>query len=522
MDRSGKTAIEPQFDSAGEFSEGLAIVKVGTKFGYINTKGQVAITPQFDSASPFRYGRAGVKLGSGFGFIDEDGKYIGSPDFSSVGEFSGNLAPVRTADGVAAFVNRSGKLELAGKFESLQPAGFTAGLAPARSGGKWGYIDATGKWIIDPQFERAGNFAEGFAQVVVGGQTGYIDSKGNFVINPQYDIGDEFYEGLARVRSGGKWGFIDRKGRVVGDTKFLAAGHFSDGLAPVRTEDGWGFIDRTGKVVVSPQFDIASTFQNGLARVMVGGKEAYVTTAGAFVVDPFPGRSATPAHAVQEIWEGDLAISEKLKQHKRFILIREGTQIRGYAFADRGQSAYVTDLKGQAAQDGSFSMADEDGNSWKGQFVSAVLIKGAQANSPESSVKEYPMRLRLVRDATASDLPQPLPPTNSDWNAFLASFKGVVQRRDYGVLTGMMARNFEIQGQSFRTPGDALARVNWDQLDKTLARGVERSRAVPGGKDVKWVVDEHPCPTCVYQIEIPFRQDADNQWRWLGIVYPGD
>jgi len=299
MDRNGKTVIAPQFDLAGEFSEGLANVKVGTKSGYINTKGVVAITPQFDDAGPFRYGRAGVRLGNRFGFIDKDGKYISSPDFSWAGQFSGDLAPVRTADGVMAFVNRSGKLELAGKAESLMPFGFTAGLAPAASGGKWGFIDATGKWTIDPQFERAGNFSDGLAPVVVGGRTGYIDSKGKFVVNPQYDFGDEFFEGRAVFTSTGKMGFIDTKGSVVCDAKFLAAGHFSDGLAAVKTEDGWGFIDRTGRMVVSPKFDSASMFQNGLALVTVGGKEAYVTTAGAFVIDPFPGRSASPAHAEQ-------------------------------------------------------------------------------------------------------------------------------------------------------------------------------------------------------------------------------
>jgi hypothetical protein len=254
---------------------------------------------------------------------------------------------------------------------------------------------------------------------------------------------------------------------------------------------------------------------------MVGGKEAYVTPTGAFVVDPFPGRSATPAHAVQEIWEGDVTIAENLKKHERFILIREGTQIRGYAFIHSNQPAYGSELNGQAAQDGSFSMADEDGNSWKGQFLSAVVIKGAEANAPESSVKEFPMRLRLVRDATADELPKPLPPTSSDWNAFLASFKAAVQRRDSGALIGMMARDFDFQNQSFRTSDEALAHVNWDQLDKALARGVETSRTLPGRK-VNQVVDEHPCPTCVYQIIISFRQGGDNQWRWAGVAYPGD
>jgi len=299
MDRSGKTVISPQFEMAFGFSEGLAHVQVGAKSGYINTKGTMVITPQFDDALQFQYGRAAVKLCCGlwaqqkpdnrFGFIDKDGKYISSPDFSWVGFFSGDLAPIRTAGGALAFLDRSGKMVLADKVENLLAAGFTEGLAPAASGGKWGFIDQTGKWVVNPQFESASNFADGLAPVVVGGRWGYIDQKGKFVVNPQYDFGDWFHEGYAAFKSGGMWGFIDNKGRVVVDPKFLEIRPFSDGLAPVKTADGWGFIDRTGQMVVSPQFDSADVFQNGLARVTALGKEAYVTTTGKFVIDPFPG-----------------------------------------------------------------------------------------------------------------------------------------------------------------------------------------------------------------------------------------
>jgi len=324
MNRSGKTVIAPQFDGAFGFSEGLAQVRVGTKSGYINTKGVLVITPQFDAATQFQFGRAAVKLccgnwgqqkpGDRYGYIDKDGKYISSPDFRWAGMFSGDLAPVLTADGVPAFVNRSGKMAMSGKFESL--SGFTAGLALARSGGKWGYIDTTGKWVVDPQFEWARNFADGLAPVMVGGRTGYIDEKGKFVVNPQYDSGDEFYEGLASFGSGGRYGLIDTKGRVVVDAQFLGVGHFSDGLAPVKTEEGWGFIDRTGKTVVSPQFDSAEGFQNGLARVMALGKEAYVTTAGTFVVNPFPGATvgAERARLAAEAAKADEANRLRVEQ----------------------------------------------------------------------------------------------------------------------------------------------------------------------------------------------------------------
>jgi hypothetical protein len=335
MDRSGKTVIAPQFDGTLGFSEGLASVEIGTKWGYINTKGVVAITPQFDEAFEFRFGRAAVKLGNRAGFIDKDGKYISSPGFLWVGMFNGDLAPAMTTDRVVAFVNHAGKLEMSGRFQSISGFGFADGLAPAQSGGKWGCIDTTGNWVIDPQFEEATNFSDGLAQVKVGGRWGYIDQKGKFVVNPQYDFGGDFHGGYAFFGSGGKFGFIDTKGRVVVEAKFLNAGNFSDGLAPVQTEEGWGFLDRTGKMVVSPQFDTAEVFQNGLARVTALGKEAYITTTGAFVVNPFPGTNlgaerarlaAEAAHTIVDTYLGRIGD----KDFKLFIEKVEGDSVEGY------------------------------------------------------------------------------------------------------------------------------------------------------------------------------------------------
>ena len=188
-------------------------------------------------------------------------------------------------------MNRLGKIAIWGSFDQLSRiSNFRDGLAPAATGGTWGYIDTTGKWAIDPQFEWADQFADGLAAVRVAGRMGYIDRRGKFVVNPQYDLAHEFSDGYGTVMNSGRFGIIDAKGRVVFEARFAdSLGLFGDGLVAVKTDDGWGFIDTTGKMVISPQFDWAGTFDQGLARVTVLGKDAYVTTAGAFVVDPFPG-----------------------------------------------------------------------------------------------------------------------------------------------------------------------------------------------------------------------------------------
>ena len=64
---TGKFIINPQFDYADDFSEGLAAVRVGDrntgKWGYIDKKGKFVINPRFDWAFPFSEGLAVVRIG---------------------------------------------------------------------------------------------------------------------------------------------------------------------------------------------------------------------------------------------------------------------------------------------------------------------------------------------------------------------------------------------------------------------------------------------------------------------------
>ncbi len=49
------------------------------KHGYINRTGKVVIQPQFDEAYPFINGLAYVRIKDKWGYIDRTGKYIWQP-----------------------------------------------------------------------------------------------------------------------------------------------------------------------------------------------------------------------------------------------------------------------------------------------------------------------------------------------------------------------------------------------------------------------------------------------------------
>lgn len=71
----------------------------------------------------------------------------------------------------------------------------TVGFSPVKVGGNWGYIDKTGKIIINLQFDGAWSFSEGLALVEIGKRQGYIDKTGKFIINPQFSGPGNFLKG---------------------------------------------------------------------------------------------------------------------------------------------------------------------------------------------------------------------------------------------------------------------------------------------------------------------------------------
>ena len=69
---------------------------------------------------------------------------------------------------------------------------------------KYGFIDKSGKVVIEPQFDDAGAFSEGFACVEKDDKWGFIDKNGKVVVEPQFDYAREFSEGFAQVKKDGK------------------------------------------------------------------------------------------------------------------------------------------------------------------------------------------------------------------------------------------------------------------------------------------------------------------------------
>lgn len=353
-------SIPPKFDYASSFSEGLAIVRVGNKYGYINPDGKLVIPlTDYDNVYPFSEGYARVLKGKKFGFIDKAGRLVIDFKYGYASEFKDGLSVISYEDlslgnmfqlkkgainkngkvvinpylgvlfnfnngiAVANFgfigdpsvgvINKSGEVLTPGKFEYITR--FQDGIAAAlTTDNGWGLISPDGKWISPPHFDGISHFQEGLAVFVdCGGKihkpynfsknlnckAGYIDNTGKIVIQPQFSSAEEFSESRAAVsfsvfnyhgsslsmdiNSNALFGFIDKTGLITVEPIYKEVRPFKNGVAAVRKpnreskNEKWGFIDRDGKELTSFIYSYAGSYSEGLAPVKTSsGKWGFI------------------------------------------------------------------------------------------------------------------------------------------------------------------------------------------------------------------------------------------------------
>lgn len=347
VDTRGTVVVPAQFEFGGWFYEHLAVVGVNinekVKYGFINQAGQFVIDPEFDTAHNFSEGMAGVRLGNGSGYIDRKGVVVIPPRFAEVTGFYRGLARVRMFDergrrGKWGCINKKGEFVVQPQYDHIQHFTEQIVVAGVHSNGqwKWGLISWTGETIREPQFDLIGsfddevaaarlagngglinskgqrignqkynqaltNFSEGLMAVSVDTRVGYLNRRGEWAIHPKFNSGRAFSEGLAAVKIGEKFGYIDKAGRVIIKPQFDEAIEFSEGLASIRIGTSYGFIDRKGVLRIRPRFNSVTSFRGGAALARMWDSEGYINRNGEFIrrwqlADPadFPRRLVPP------------------------------------------------------------------------------------------------------------------------------------------------------------------------------------------------------------------------------------
>lgn len=305
IDREGKYFINPQFDAAYGFTDGLALVKTSKGYGFIEETPNAMPSATYVDALPYSDGVAWtVKDGSAPTLIDNDGNSLFElKNAKYVYQYAEGLAYAKldNADKYG-YVDKKGNWAIEPQFGMADF--FSEGLAcvanyvaPDEEGEyKYGYIDKDGKLVIGYMFERATAF-NGNGTAVVGLRSekdgwryGLINRKGEYVVNPQFSSLSA-YDGFGYVckfADGDTYGWCDNNGKVLINPQFKFAGGFYGSDLSMVSPDGetYGYIDKKGQMIINPQFEEALPFMDDIAFVQQGGKWGIIDKTGHYTVNP--------------------------------------------------------------------------------------------------------------------------------------------------------------------------------------------------------------------------------------------
>jgi len=217
------------FDSPNEykFSNGLLLIKQfnSYKYGYIDYQGDIVIEPNYEYALPFSDGLAVVKINGLYYFINKCGEIV-LGGYEKAFSFHEGMAWVKN-NGKIGCINTRGEIVF---YKDCYPHNYSDGLALIDG---TIYIDYLGKTIIDisNNYTEGKSFNEGLAPVINNGKWGYINKDMKLVIPCLYDDAEPFYEGYAAVKINDRWGFINKNNEILIKPEYYLVSNFNGGYA---------------------------------------------------------------------------------------------------------------------------------------------------------------------------------------------------------------------------------------------------------------------------------------------------
>ncbi len=231
IDENGREITDKFYSFIGDYHEGRALIAGATTdgkymYGYLNRQGREVTSLQFESATDFIDGKAVVKLKDySFALIGLTGKILATYPHYYVGHYGdGLLAFQQKMNDKYGYMDEQGNVIIEPSYTGVQP--FINNRAIVNSAedyqNQYGLIDRKGKYIIPPKYNEINWLGEN--RVAIGRA---IDSKKPF--------------------QGSVFALGDTDGHLLTGFLFNSVAEYENGMASANDDGYTFFIDLNGK-----------------------------------------------------------------------------------------------------------------------------------------------------------------------------------------------------------------------------------------------------------------------------------
>lgn len=279
LNSDGSKAIKVDYDTIGEYENGVARITLKEKVGYLKKDGTYLVKPVWDGAfKDYEKDYYHIQKSNQWGLVLPDSTVI-EPVSNQPVTYKDGYATIYV-DGKYTYMKKNGEYLTKEKFDYVEP--FSDGMGRVTINYKTAYINEKGE--LSKIYQFGDDYNEGVACVFVGDGYIFINKNGEnaFPAAPKFGMARSFSSNLAAVWSNGKWGYINLNGEIAIQHNFDKAFPFYKGIAAVKANNKYGFIDKNGKYIIEPKYDMISAFENGTANVWVGETYGYINESGTY------------------------------------------------------------------------------------------------------------------------------------------------------------------------------------------------------------------------------------------------
>jgi hypothetical protein len=347
MDFKNHTILPFKFSEAYLLPEGFCVASTfggpgsvrNDLYGLYDMNGKQVLPHEFERIDGFYSERAIVKKNGKYGVIDPTGKELFYTDYGRIDRFVNDYALVYTnpKDGErkVGAINKNGKVVVPAIYQGLERTfNFKEGMVSMGQNRKYGFLDTSGKVVVNFKYDNVEPFDNGIAKVWVGWKyAGYINKNGNEIIPPDFEAMDQAnlrryhdkyiigskgstqhvfnysgkevavlnYKQINEVNdkeksflflSDNKYGLLDSNLQVKIPAQYQSLELVFPGKIAARQQGKVVFINMNGKLISPAKYDLIESFhndnmggyENGLAKVRIQKKKGLINSYAKVIV----------------------------------------------------------------------------------------------------------------------------------------------------------------------------------------------------------------------------------------------